>query len=420
MARQTQSDPISAVNLRTVAFFLFTATIFAAMLIVVPAAQAQTFNLLVAFNGLNGNGPNDLVLDSAGNLYGTTFYGGTYGDFGPGTVFKLTHHGSSWRLTTLYNFNGHSDGANPWAGVIFGLDGELYGTTSGDGLYDHGTVYKLQPPPTGCTTARCYWKETVLYNFRGGSDGGAPQGDLALDQAGNLYGTTFYGGQGSGSGNGVVYELSPSPGGWIESVIHAFTGGSDGGDPENGVVLDSAGNVYGSTYLGGANNLGVVYELSYGSSGWTETVLHDGGSDGPHPEGLVLDASGNIYGPTFGGGSQNDGTVFELQPASGGFNYSVIYTFQAPIGGPPPVAALSVDSAGNLYGPGSGGTGNVGIVFELSPSGGSWNLNVLFNFDTYDGYDPFGKLTIDPQGNLYGITEYGGPSDYGVVWELTP
>jgi uncharacterized repeat protein (TIGR03803 family) len=312
---------------------------------------------------------------------------------------------------------------------VFGPDEALYGTTNGGGsnqcqnefFSGCGTIFKLTPQPTFCRAVSCPWTKTTLYSFTGGSDGGNPQGDFVFDHAGNMYGMTSYGGQGTGVGYGVVYELSPFQGGWTESVIHAFAGGSDGETPVDGVVLDSAGNIYGPTYYGGANNLGVVYELTYSSSGWTETILHAfaGGTLGPHPDGLVLDTSGNIYGPTQGGGVQNDGIVFELQRNNGGFNYSEIYTFQLPFADTG--STLILDSAGNLYGPGSEASDNgTGIVYELSPSDGIWNFNLLFNFDYQQGFDPYGKLTMDSQSNLYGVTEYGGPSGDGIVWQLTP
>lgn len=408
------------------------AAAFLAIIVAAPAIWAQQLNVLANFEGANGEAPNgSLVLDRSGNVYGTTFYGGPGScSYGCGTVFKLSHQGSQWTLAILYDFRGGADGAHPWAGVTFGPDGALYGTTNGGGnpqcqnefFTGCGTVFKLTPPATICRAISCPWTKTILYSFNGGSDGGGPEGALVFDHSGNMYGTTYYGGQGSGYGNGVVFEVSPSPGGWTESAIHAFAGGSDGSDPENGVVLDSAGNVYGSTYLGGANNLGVVYELSYSSSGWTEAILYtfSGNSEGPHPDGLVLDAHGNIYGPTFAGGDQNDGEVFELQPTGDGFTYSVIYIFQAPNGGPGSIAALALDSAGNLYGSGSGGTDGYGIVYELSPSGGSWNFNVLWNFNLIDGFEPFDRVTLDAQGNLYGVTEYGGERSDGVVWQLTP
>ena len=394
----------------------------ALLLIVLSAAptQAQTLNLLAGFNGNNGTNPNPrLVMDAAGNLYGTTFYGGFYGAFGPGTVFRVSQHGSGWTLTSLYEFHGHADGSNPWGGVIFGPDGALYGATYGGGANGAGLVYKLQPPAAACRAVPCFWQETVLYNFTGGSDGAGPQGDLAFDSAGNLYGTTF----GGGHGDGVVYRLTPSHGSWSETVVYAFSGGSDGSSPQDGVVLDRAGNLYGVTEWGGANSLGVVYEVAYGIAGWTETVLHTfaGGSDGHYPAGLTIDSAGNLYGETGEGGANNDGTVYELQPANGGFNYSIIYNYDLQTGGPFPVTSLTPDGAGNLYGCNDGGGGNVyGVAFELTPAQGSWNFTQLYAFDEYQGFELNGKPLLDGQGNIFGVTSSGGGVYDGVVWELTP
>ena len=371
--------------------------------------SAQQLNQLVTFNGKNGNNPGGkLAMDGAGNIYGTTFYGGRFADFGPGTVYRLTNKDSGWAFTTLYDFTGYNDGKNPWGGVTLGPDGALYGTTYGGGLYGYGVVFKLQPPPTECKTATCYWTETVIHNFTGGSDGSAPQGVLVFDSAGNLYGSTIAGGEGS---HGVVYELSPAQGSWNISILHAFIGGSDGSGPEDGVAIDRSGNIYGTTFLGGADSAGVIYQLVHGQSGWTENILHSfaGGDDGIYPTALAIDPSGNLFGGTTEGGANKSGTVFELQPSGGGFSYSIIYQFGTLFGGPCDAeCGYTLDSAGNLYGAGDGGTGEGGVVFELSPSNGSWNVTVLWSFDVQDGYDPSGWPILDAQGNLYGTTEYGG------------
>jgi len=387
-------------------------------------AQAQQLQLLGAFNGANGTNPNPrLVMDAAGNLYGTTFYGGFYGTFGPGTVFKLSRHGSGWFLSTLYEFHGHADGSNPWGGVVFGPDGALYGTTNGGGSYGAGLVYKLQPPPTSCRSALCFWQETVLYNFAGEPDGAGPQGDLVFDGAGNLYGTTFYGGQGAYAGNGVVYRLTPAQGGWNEIVLYAFSGGNDGGDPQDGVVLDPAGNLYGVAGRGGAYSLGALYELSYGSGGWTETVLHSfaGGSDGQYPAGLTIDAAGNVYGETGEGGANRAGIVYQLQPASGGFNYNIIYNYSTQTGGPFPVTSLTADGNGNLYGCNVGGGQDAyGTAFRLTPAQGSWNFNALWEFNEYQGYELNCKPLLDAQGDVFGVASEAGQYYDGTIWEITP
>ena len=310
--------------------------------------------------------------------------------------------------------------------MIFGPDGNLYGTTTFGGLYDAGVVFKLQPPSSACKTANCPWRETVLYSFTGQSDGAVPEGDLVFDQAGNIYGTTFAGGEGNCVplffGCGAVYQLTPAQGSWKLTVIHTFTGLSDGGAPAGCVILDQAGNLYGTTYVGGSFSQGVAFEVTPHESGWTENILHDfaGGSDGANPQGgLILDSSGNLYGVTVFGGSLSYGSAFELQATDGGFSYRILYTF-----GPEaesPVAGLTLDGAGNLYGTAnSGGTGSVGAVFELTPSGGSWKYTSLHDFSYSTGGYPEGTVIFDAQGNLYSTTPYGGSGQDGVVFQITP
>jgi uncharacterized repeat protein (TIGR03803 family) len=268
-----------------------------------------------------------LVADAAGNTYGTTRGGG--GISGSGTVFELTRTTQGQKEIVLYSFSGGRDGADPLAGLVFGAAGKLYGTTArgGDvskcsalGQPGCGVVFELSPTSSG-------WQQTVLHTFSGGNDGGASESNLIFDAAGNLYGTTTYGGAtaclSSGNGCGVVFELSPnSSGGWDETVLHTFTG-PDGAFPTAGVVLDSAGNLYGTTLRGGiitgcaGDGCGVVFKLSAVSGGgWTETVLHKFGAtghDGTLPQGgLIFDAAGNLYGTTRGGGTNGIGTVFKI------------------------------------------------------------------------------------------------------------
>jgi len=301
--------------------------------------------------------------------------------------------------------------------VVFGPDGALYGTTS-DYEYNggYGTVYSLRPPATACPSIRCPWIETVLYRFTGGDDGGFPgYGDLAFDAAGNIYGTTMYGG--TSCDCGVVFELSRSGASWTESVLYSFTG--DGGTiPYAGVVLDSAGNLYGTTAFGGADNGGVVFQLNRPGSSWTETVLHsfDFGSDGANPiGGLIMDQQGSLYGTTPAYGSEGSGTVYELQPAGHGWSFSVLATLSGYVG---PEDAPTMDAAGNLYATSYGdGIGSAGNVFELTPSGGSWTYSDLYDFNGQDGAFPIGSVVLDAQGDVYGTTSaYGG----GEVWELRP
>jgi len=234
-----------------------------------------------------------LVQDGAGNLYGTTASGGASG---LGTVFKLSVGGAE---AVLHGFRGGSDGEYPYAGVIRDAGGNLYGTTSAGGVSGFGTVFEIDAKGN----------ETVLYSFRGGANGEYPSASLVGDAAGNLYGTTNSGGT---SGSGIVFQISPAG---KEAVLHSFKGGKDGEYPYASVIRDAAGNLYGTTYGGGASGWGTVFEINPTGK---ETVLYSfgGAADGASPEGgLVQDAAGHLYGTTKYGGAFGAGTVFELSPA---------------------------------------------------------------------------------------------------------
>ena len=329
-------------------------------------------------------------------------------------------------MTPIYSFTGGDDGANPDAKVIFGPDGGLYGTTingggGGCGGGGCGTVFKLTVPATACKSAVCTWAETVIYRFMGGSDGSGPAfSDLIFDQAGVLYGTTRFGGVADG---GTVYELVPSGGGWTENVIYRFGGSPDGDLPNSGVILDGAGNLYGTTYYGGTDGVGTVYQLSPSGSGWDERIIHDfpgSGEDGVVPAcGLILDPSGNLIGATPAGGSGGGGTVFQLTPSGGAWTFSLLYNFSAGTG---PYASLMMDAAGSLYGTTfTVGTDGYGSVFKLTSSGGGWTYADLYDFTGgNDGANPESTPVFDANGNLFGTTNAGGVYGQGVVFELTP
>jgi uncharacterized repeat protein (TIGR03803 family) len=328
-------------------------------------------------NGRGGANPfAGLIFDEAGNLYGTTNDLGTHND---GTVFKLSPtEGGHWTESALHQFNegNGKDGGAPWAGLISDSQGNFYGTTETGGTHGGGIVFELSPKAGGG------WKETVLYNFSHyGKDGSYPWAGLVRDAAGNLYGTTSYGGTFDW---GTVFELSPKAGGgWKETVLHNFNGNvrTDGYTPMAGLVLDAAGNLYGTTYFGGTFGVGTVFELSpKARGGWKETVLHsfnDNGSDGYGPQaGLILDAAGNLYGTTLIGGSAvctyygSCGTVFELMPqADGSWTEKVLHSFSDDgTDGYWPYASLTLDAAGNLYGTTwAGGAQGNGTVFEITP-----------------------------------------------------
>ncbi len=394
-----------------------------------PASlSAQTYKVLHTFSGgADGATPlAGLSMDRAGNLYGTAFYGGTLdGDCqyaGCGTAFKLTPVGSNWIFGTLYSFLGQNDGANPEARAMVGPNGSLYGSTR------RGSIVNLRPPPNRPPSAFSSWINNTLYLFPGDGSGGAfPEGDLAFDQAGNIYGSVDAGGGGNCyEGCGLVYKLTPSGSGYTESVIYAFQGAPDGGGP-NGVVFGPDGNLYGTTFNGGTNGQGTVFRLVPSGGGWTEQVLHSFQyNDGINPGGgVIFDAAGNIYGSTTTGPGYS-GTIFQLSPASG-FKYTVLYSIPTTYEGGP-AAQLTMDTAGNLYGTINGYCVYCwGGVFKLTSGSGGWTFTSLHDFNGSDGGHPYSNLVFDSKGNLYGTASNGGPyngncqyQSCGVVFEITP
>jgi uncharacterized repeat protein (TIGR03803 family) len=348
-----------------------------------------------------------------------------------------------------------SAGATPEAGLVTDVAGNLYGTTSAGGAFacNCGVVFMLSPPASGGTV----WTETILHTFHGyPSDGGTPLASLAIDSAGDLYGTTLIGGADQA---GTVFKLTRPQAGqtqWTESLLYEFSGTSgDGQFPFSSLVFDAAGNLYGTSFLGGANDQGLAYELvppAGGQTGWSLIPLHAfaGGSDGANPvSALSFDGQGNLYGTTFSDGVTGiaGGTLFRLAPAGGSVSATVLHTFTAadikgqgvPFDGGLPYGNLLLDSLGNIYGTtliGGGGqiipgeASNAGTVFEVTPpSGGGtvWHETLLHSFNgdtgnikTADGASPYGGVIFDPAGNLYGTTAQGGLNDEGTVFKLAP
>ena len=388
-------------------------------------AAAQKEALIYSFLDNNRDGsspPAAPIFDAAGNLYGMTSFGGAHNY---GAVFELSPKvGGGWREQILHSFsNTGKDGYNPYAGLVLDAAGNLYGTTAYGGAHNGGIVFELSPLPSGV------WNEKILHNFTPGTtDGYDPQAGLVIDTAGNLFGTTVLGGI---YGGGTAFELTASGGAWSEKLLHPFSAKGAGGDnPRSTLILDSAGNLYGTAEGGGSSHSGTAFELTPASKGpWTETVLHTFGTaatDGVNPQaGLIFDAAGNLYGTTTSGGASTYGTVFELTPAAGGtWIETVLYSFLANgIDGYYPTAGLILDAVGNLYGTTDNGGAFYGTVFQLSPSAsGSWTETQLyvFNLNGGDGTYPFGGLVFDATGNLYGATSTGGPYNEGVVFEITP
>jgi uncharacterized repeat protein (TIGR03803 family) len=320
----------------------------------------------------------------------------------------------------LHHFGTGTDGAAAYGRVIFDAAGNLYGTTAFGGTSGAGIVFELANPeaPAG-------WTESILYNFSGGSDGSQPYGGLIFDSAGNLYGTTF---QGGASNAGTVYELTPGKGGaWTETVLHSFAGGADGMGPQSDLNFDQAGNLFGTTTGGGSPGNGIVFQLTPGQGGsWTETVLHRFmTNEGTSPRAAVIfDRKGSLYGTLANDGVFGAGAVFRLKPTNGGaWTEETLHTFTGGTDGFGPLCRLIL-LRGKLYGTTViGGGSGVGTVFELSPPAnhhGAWTLNVLHTFACgSDGCFPWAGLTMDSNGTFYGTTQFGGlPSNGGTVFAL--
>jgi len=377
------------------------------------AAAMSTEQVLYSFAGSDGSQPSaGLVFDGSGNLFGTTQNGGA---FGHGSVFELTPaQAGGWTETVLYSFGGGSDGSGPVSNLIFDNSGNLYGTTAYGGTYGAGTAYEL--------IRSNGWSLETLWSF-GSADGVLPEGGLAFDQHGNLYGTLDSGGT---QNAGAVFELIPHGGGWRAKLIHNF-GGTHGARPWAGVTVDAAGNVYGTTLYDGPGEVGegTVFKLAPTGGKWTFSIIHNfnkGGGGGPFG-GLILDSSGNLYGTTYGEGSCQ-ATVYKLTPvANDRWKLSVLHTFNGADGcqtyGP-----VTIDSAGNLYGAtNSGGTNNAGTVFKLKLNAkGHYVRRTLYNFQGgTDGANPlFMGVVLDGSGNLYGTTVNGGASGLGAIFEVIP
>ena len=384
-----------------------------------PALSAE--KVLHSFQGgSDGLAPQaGVIADDARNLYGTTVEGGDTGcgnnNNGCGTVFELSPDGTG---TVLHAFAGGCDGANPYDALTADKMGNLFGTTVAGGACNNdggfGTVFMLSPDGT----------ESVLYAFKGGSNGGEPWGNLILDGKGNMYGTTAGGGNMAdcdGNGCGTVFELTPKG---KQKVIYAFQGGSDGEGPFAGVIMDKAGNLFGTTENGGGSpncggGCGTVFKITPSGA---ETLLYSfqGGSDGWIPRGdLIMDSGGNLYGTTQGGGSSNDGTVFKIAPDGA---ETLLYAFQPGADGEFPSGGVIMDKSGALYGTtyyggGSGCKGDgCGVVFKLAPDG---TETVLYAFKTgHDGEFPDSALLAGKNGALYGTASAGGKHHDGVVFRV--
>ena len=396
--------------------------IFAVVFALALTAWASTEKVLWNFEGgSDGSGPwsNYFISDAKGNLYAATAAGGTYG---AGVVFMLTPAGKE---TVLYEFKGQSngDGAGPHGHLTFDAKGNIYGTTQNGGTSDTGTVYELSPKSGGG------WTEKVIYTFSAaGADGADPSGGMTIAADGTMYSTTPDGGA---FGAGTVFSLKKTSKGWKQTVILNLNGSSEGGYPYEGLMMDAAGNLYGAAPTGGASGQGVIYRLSHTKQGWVDTVLHNftgqnGDGSGLYWIDLISDKSGNIYGATSFGGTNGTGMVWELVYSESKKTYSesILYEFGASGSGDGnnPYGGLAMDSKGNLYGTAlNGGSSNLGTFYKLTKQGKTWKETIVHSFTgANDGAQPTGNPYIDAKGRLYGMTETGGTSNLGIVYRITP
>jgi len=402
-----ESTPPTAIHVSTCALALAIILGFAAVSL---PAQAQTLITLYSFTGgADGTQPNGLVRDSAGNLYGTARYGGDLNcseHQGCGTAFKLDQTGT---LTVLHTFTGGADGALPEGTLVLDATGDLFGTTVyGGNIYcgnsgGCGTVFKLNA--TG--------KKTLLYAFPSSLEASLPGGSVIEDASGNLYGTTAWGGGATCINCGTVFKLQATGGSF--TVLHSFSGGTDGQLPYAGLLRDAAGNLFGTTYLGGTFNGGTAFKID---SAGKETLLHSFGSspDGIDPiAGLVADGA-YLYGSTPNGGAYSVGALFKLDKFG---NETVLHSFGAQTDGVQPEGALVHDAAGNLYGVTfSGGEFGYGTVFKMDTTG---NETILYSFGGgADGLGPDAGVIRDAAGNLYGTTLSGGAHGNGTIFKIAP
>jgi len=357
---------------------------------------------------------NQLISDGLGNLYGVTYGGGANGN---GAVFELSpDKRGGWKEAVRHSFGSGKDGAYPYGGLVLDQKGNLYGTTSTGGTNGTGCVYQL---------VASSWTESVLYSFGavGSGDGNYPYAGVAMDSQGNLYGTTFEGGA---NNDGALYALAPNGDGtWSETVLHSFSNTGDGAQPAGDVLVDRAGKLFGTTTSGGNERLGTVYEAENTINGWVEQVLYSfDGHHGGNPEfvHLIEDANGNLYGTASLGGLHNEGTVWELATASRKKRPpAILHSFgpNTSNDGLVPYAGVLLGPNGSLFGTTYYGGTRYGTVFALSK--GKWKEKVLYRFlGGADGGLVASAVIADSQGNLYGMANIGGTYGAGVVFEITP
>ncbi len=418
--------------------FVMLATFSLVVTVLPQMATAQSYSILHEFTGPDGKLPvGTLAMDAAGNLYGTTSGGGINAN---GTVFMMTKHGSSWTLRTLYRFMGGSDGWAPCSGVTIAPDGSLYGTTSDAGCSSEyqgfncihnqgcGTVFRLTPPVSASAALVPSWKKTVIYRFTGGADGLQPLSKVVFDSAGNIYGTTAEGGINNSTcddiygldGCGVVYKLTKGQNGWTESVLFSFDlnnpNGSTGAAPASEVTLSADGRIYGTLYFHGYQ--GLLYELRPQGSSYTEFFADQRCTESTETAtaGVIFDQSGHLFMTTQSGGINGGGTAYELTPDNGTFDCIELWGFSE-LG---PFDTVTMDSGGNLYGTEQWGPTQYGDVFELVKDPYYEPTYLHFFNDNGDGFFPMSGIVRAPDGTLYGETFQGGTDGWGIVFQITP
>ncbi len=373
----------------------------AAKAVTVPPSPTQSYRVIYNFTGGgDGGSPSTgLVIDAAGNLYGTT---GGGGPLGGGTAFKLSPSASGWRFNRIYSFPGVNGG--PDSTLVLRADGTLLGTTYGG--EQSGALYDLSPPGHIPPSVFSNWMETLLYSFTGGSDGAHPGGSLVLDSSGNIFGTTNTGGE---NGYGTLYELTNSG----LQVLHAFPAFLGDGITPIGGAVNGPDGLYGLTSLGGGNRTGTLYTTAGGYQ-----VLH---SFGPYqisggPTSLAADQAGNLYGTdSFRNCFVAGANVSQFSPP--GWDPVTLISFTTNVLS----SWVSTDALGNVYGTTDfGGQNGLGNVFKLTCCWTYTDLHDFTGYPTNDGLQPVASPVVDAQGNIYGTTLNGGTYGFGVVWEISP
>ncbi len=410
---------------RTRPLVLALATFVASITLANIASAATRERILFTFDGtLDGANPSaPLIADATGNFYGTAANGCTYNH---GCVFKLSHPNGIWTQTILYSFSG-IDGATPGASVVLDSAGNLYGTTVLGGDFNAGIAFQLTP------TTRGPWTETVLHSFGSGSDGYAPS-ELTLSATGEIYGITQFGGTASSGpdNGGTVYSLTYANGAWTETLLYSFPGeflGPNGDLPIGGVAIDHAGNLYGVTQAGGSHGKGSVFALDRAPDGtYSERIIHSFNlADGDLPNSTpVFDSAGNLYGTTYFGGDANlcpsngCGVIYQLHKTSNGSWSEIILRELQKEDGWEAVGPVVFDHSGNLYAAAqAGGVDSWGTILKLTPrSTAPWAETIVHDFtNNPDGAVPSG-VTVNSSGSIFGTTNAGGSSQMGIIFEI--